>query len=84
VTEASGPSAAAVFGGGAAPAPVSTPAPAAPAPATPPPATDLLVTPPPVAPVEEKYNVNGAVYTKEQLLAMPGWTAEHLTNLPRV
>lgn len=78
IHEQSGPSASAVFGGTA---PVSTPAPAAPAPTgvTPPPATDLLVTPP----VEEKYNVNGAVYTKEQLLAMPGWTVEHLANLPR-
>lgn len=83
VTEASGPSAAAVFGGGASPAPVSTPAPVASTGVTPPPATDLLVTPPPVAPVEEKYNVNGTVYTKAQLLAMPGWTVEHLANLPR-
>ena len=74
VTEASGPSASAVFGGGA-PAPVApTPTPAAPAPATPPPATDLLVTPPPV--VEEKYSYNGAVYTKAQLLGMPGWSEE--------
>ena len=68
-----GPSAADVFGG--APAQVApTPAPAAPAPATPPPATDLLVTPPPV--VEEKYNYNGTVYTKAQLLSMPGWSEE--------
>ena len=71
VTEASGPSASAVFGGGA---PAPTPAPAAPAPATPPPATDLLVIPPPV--VEEKYSYNGAVYTKAQLLGMPGWSEE--------
>lgn len=63
-----------------APVPVSTPAPVAPTGVTPPPATDLLVTPPPV---EEKYNVNGTVYTKAQLLAMPGWTESHLTNLPR-
>jgi len=82
VREGSGPDAASVFGGGASPALVSTPA--APAPATPPPATDLLVTPPPVAPVEEKYNVNGAVYTRSQLLDMPGWSVEHLANLPRV
>jgi len=70
---------------GTTPAPASAAARVAPAPTgvTPPPATDLLVTPPPVAPVEEKYNVNGAVYTKEQLLAMPGWTVEHLANLPR-
>lgn len=80
VTEASGPSASAVFGGGA---PAPTPAPAAAAPATPPPATDLLVTPPPVAPVEEKYNVNGTVYTRSQLLNMPGWTEAHLAGLPR-
>lgn len=74
-------------------APVSyTPAPVAPATPTPtappvaqippPPATDLLVTPP-APPVEEKYNVNGVVYTKAQLLAMPGWSEAHLTNLPR-
>lgn len=78
VREGSGPDAASVFGG----TPASTPAPA-PTGVTPPPATDLLVTPPPVAPVEEKYNVNGTVYTKAQLLAMPGWTVEHLANLPR-
>ena len=59
----------------ATPAPVApTPVPAVPAPATPPPATDLLVTPPPV--VEEKYSYNGAVYTKAQLLGMPGWSEE--------
>lgn len=81
IREGSGPDAASVFGGSAASvsAPVSTPAPAAPAPATPPPATDLLVTPP----VEEKYNVNGTVYSRSALLAMPGWTEAHLTNLPR-
>lgn len=79
-----GPSAASVFGGGSAAPVQQTPPPAAPGAATPPPpATDLLVTPPPAAPVEEKYNVNGAVYTKAQLLSMPGWTIEHLTNLPR-
>ena len=69
IREGSGPDAASVFGGSA-----PTPAPAAPAPATPPPATDLLVTPPPV--VEEKYSYNGAVYTKAQLLNMPGWSEE--------
>ena len=80
VREGSGPDAASVFGGGAS---APTPAPAAPAPsapATPPPATDLLVTPPPV---EVKYNVNGTVYTEAQLLNMPGWTKDHLANLPR-
>lgn len=80
IHEQSGPSASAVFGGGAAPAPVSTLVPAAPAPATPPPATDLLVTPPPV---EEKYNVNGTIYTRSQLLAFPGWSEANLVGLPR-
>lgn len=67
------PSAASVFGG-AAPAPSAsvTPPPAAPA-----------VTPPPAVPVEEKYNVNGVIYTRAQLLAMPGWAEEHLTHYPR-
>lgn len=74
IREAQGPDAASVFGGGAPAQVVPTPAPAAPAPATPPPATDLLVTPPPV--VEEKYSYNGAVYTKAQLLGMPGWSEE--------
>lgn len=74
VREGSGPDAASVFGGSAPVQVASTPAPAAPAPATPPPATDLLVTPPPV--VEEKYSYNGAVYTKAQLLGMPGWSEE--------
>lgn len=79
IREGSGPDAASVFGGGVA-APVSTPAPA-PTGVTPPPATDLLVTPPPVT--EEKYNVNGTVYTKAQLLTMPGWTEAHIAGLPR-
>ena len=74
INEPSGPSASAVFGGGAPAQVAPTPAPAAPAPATPPPATDLLVTPPPV--VEEKYSYNGVVYTKAQLLGMPGWSEE--------
>lgn len=64
--------------------------------ATPPasvtPAHDLVqpqtpgnATPPPVLePVEEKFNVNGTVYTKAQLLAMPGWTEAHLATLTRV
>lgn len=74
VREGSGPDAASVFGGGAPAQVAPTPAPSAPAPTTPPPATDLLVTPPPV--VEEKYSYNGAVYTKAQLLGMPGWSEE--------
>jgi hypothetical protein len=48
--------------------------------ATPPPPVPT-VTPPPV--VEQGYIVNGASYTKEQLLAMPGWTEAHLAGLPR-
>lgn len=48
--------------------------------ATPPPPVPT-VTPPPV--VEQGYIVNGASYTKAQLLAMPGWTEAHLVNLPR-
>lgn len=75
IREGSGPDAASVFGG----APASTPAPAAPAPATPPPATDLLVTPPPVAPVEEKVSYNGQVFTKQALLAS-GWTADMIAQ----
>lgn len=39
----------------------------------------LPVTPP----AEEKYLVNGATYTKVQLLAMPGWTEAHLAGLQR-
>lgn len=74
IREGSGPDAASVFGGSAPAQVTPTPTPAAPAPATPPPATDLLVTPPPV--VEEKYSYNGAVYTKAQLLGMPGWSEE--------
>lgn len=61
------------------PTPV-TPPPAAPGVPVPPPATDLLVTPPPV---EEKYNVNGAVYTKSQLLGFPGFTEEVIAGLTR-
>jgi hypothetical protein len=53
--------------------------------ATPPPAHDLVqpgnATPPPVL---EQYRVNGAVYTRDQLLAMPGWTEAHLANCERV
>lgn len=44
---------------------------------TPPP----VVTAPPV--VEESYIVDGKPFTKTQLLAMPGWTEAHLTNLPK-
>lgn len=47
---------------------------------TPPPPVPT-VTPPPV--VEQGYIVDGASYTKAQLLAMPGWTEAHLANLPR-
>ena len=78
------PSAASVFGDGQ-----STSSPLAgaitppPAPNTPPPAPAAPATPPPV-PVEEKYDVQGTVYTRSQLLAMPGWTEAHLTNLPKV
>jgi len=75
VREGSGPDAASVFGG-TAPAPVSTPAPTG---VTPPPATDLLVTPPPVAPVEEKVSYNGQVFTKQALLAS-GWTADMIAQ----
>ena len=77
------PSAASVFGGAApAPSAPATPPPAAPAASNVPPAPPA----PPAAPApaeEEKYNVNGAVYTRSQLLAMDGWTEAHLTNLPR-
>ena len=80
VREGSGPDAASVFGGDMAP---SAPAPvAAPTAPVPPPATDLLVTPP-APPAEEKYNVNGAVYTKSQLLGFPGFTEEVIAGLPR-
>jgi len=78
----SGPAAADVFGGGALAsvpaAPVMPNAPVTP----PPPATDLLAVPP-APPVEEKYNVNGTVYTKSQLLSFPGWTEANLVGLPR-
>jgi hypothetical protein len=76
------PSAASVFGGSA-PAAPATPPPAAPAPNTPPPAPAAPATPPPV-PVEEKYDVNGTVFTRSQLLAMPGWNESHLIHLPKV
>lgn len=76
VTANDGPSASSVFGGGA-PAPLTPPA----AP-VPPPATDLLVTPP-APPVEDKYNVNGTIYTKSQLLSFPGYTEEVLATLTR-
>jgi hypothetical protein len=81
VSANAGPSAASVFGAApSAPAPVA--APAAPGVPVPPPATDLLVTPP-APPVEEKYNVNGAVYTKAQLLGFPGFTEEVIATLTR-
>lgn len=74
-----GPSAAAVFGGGS---PAAVTPPAAPGAPVPPPATDLLVTPP-APPAEEKYNVNGTIYTKSQLLSFPGYTEEVLATLTR-
>ncbi len=70
----------------------TTPPPAAQATSAPvTPAHDLVqpqtpgnATPPPVlAPVEERFVVQGTVYTKSQLLAMPGWTEAHLANLQR-
>lgn len=73
-------------------APAETQAPAATqAPVTP--AHDLVqpqkpgnATQPPVldAPAEPSYNVQGTVYTKSQLLAMPGWTEAHLAGLTQV
>ncbi len=47
--------------------------------ATPPP--PLAVTPPPPVAVEQSYAVQGAVYTRSQLLAMQGWTEAHLVGL---
>lgn len=52
------------------------------------PAHDLVqpggnVALPTLAPVEESYNVQGTVYTKSQLLAMPGWTEAHLVGLTK-
>lgn len=49
--------------------------------ATPPPVLDAPVATPPAEP---SYNVNGAIYTKSQLLAMPGWTEAHLAGLTQV
>lgn len=71
------PSAASVFGGGAAPATTTT--------TQQPPAPPVAPPAPPAPPVaEEKYDVNGTVYTRSQLLAMAGWTEAHLVNLPKV
>lgn len=70
-----------------------TPPPAPGASVTPPPASDLVtpppapgasVTPPPAPPAEERYEYNGTVYTKSQLLGFPGWTEAHLVNLKKV
>lgn len=52
------------------------------------PAHDLVqpggnVALPTLAPVEESYDVQGTVYTKSQLLAMPGWTEAHLVGLTK-
>ena len=76
--------------GGTTPPPqaATTPPPQASAPVTPAhdlvqPQTPGVVTPPPVLVAEERYNVNGTVYTKGQLLAMPGWTEAHLAGLTR-
>lgn len=86
IIRTSGPSAADVFGGVTA-APAVQAAPPAP-PVTP--AYDLVqpgagvTPPPPPVPVEPSYNVNGTVYTKSQLLAMPGWTEAHLANLQQI
>lgn len=49
--------------------------------AAPPPVLDAPVQAPPV---EQSYNVSGTVYTKSQLLAMPGWTEAHLAGLQTV
>lgn len=49
--------------------------------ATPPPVLDAPVATPPAEP---SYNVQGTVYTKSQLLAMPGWTEAHLAGLTQV
>jgi hypothetical protein len=37
----------------------------------------------PAAPEPVRYLVNGQAYTEAQLLAAPGWTAEHIAALPR-
>ncbi len=34
-----------------------------------------------VPPIEPSYNYNGAIYTRSQLLGMPGWTEAHLASL---
>ena len=78
IREGSGPDAASVFGG----APAAVTPPAAAGAAIPPPATDLLVTPP-APPAEDKYNVNGTIYTRSQLLSFPGYTEEVLATLTR-
>ncbi len=49
--------------------------------ATPPPVLEAPVATPPAEP---SYDVQGTVYTKSQLLAMPGWTEAHLAGLTRV
>ena len=78
-----------VQGGQSAPAQQAPVTPAQQAPVTP--AHDLVqpggVTAAPalpvIEPVEEKFNVQGQVYTKSQLLAMPGWTEAHLVGLTK-
>lgn len=49
--------------------------------ATPPPVLDAPVATPPAEP---SYDVQGTIYTKSQLLAMPGWTEAHLAGLTQV
>lgn len=49
--------------------------------ATPPPVLDAPVATPPAEP---SYDVQGTIYTKSQLLAMPGWTETHLAGLTQV
>ena len=87
------PSAASVFGGGAPAAPNTAPPSVPAAPNTAPPSVPAAPvapaapTPPPVAPApapEEKYEVEGSVYTKSQLLAMPGWTEAIIATQKRV
>jgi hypothetical protein len=79
----------------AAPTPTSAPAAPAPQPAAAPPVQQAVAPAPdflnppgaapaaPAAPEPVRYLLNGQVYTEAQLLAAPGWTAEHIAALPR-